>query len=124
MRPEFQRLSRSDSLPTATELSRERIQLAVAAFGEAPCDVLTGQVKPRHTRRHAHLSEAELGLLATLDLNPGARQPVPDAVRTDAGLMAPTSRTVGHPAGNARAERKILARACRPCEDLTLTATG
>jgi integrating conjugative element protein (TIGR03761 family) len=75
-RPELRRLSRSDYLPTADDEGRQRIQAAVAVYGEVPREVFTGKLRPRHSRRRERLSEPELRLLSALNLGvPAAAAP-------------------------------------------------
>jgi integrating conjugative element protein (TIGR03761 family) len=63
LREELRLLSRSDFLPGASEEARKRVEAAVGIFGEVPQAVFTGVVRPRHSRRRADVSEAEMRLL-------------------------------------------------------------
>jgi hypothetical protein len=77
LREELRQLSRSDFLPGAKELARQRVRAVVALFGEVPRKVFTGAVAPRHTRRRVKLSEAELRLLEQASLT-AAEEPQSD----------------------------------------------
>lgn len=72
MREELRQLSRSDFLPGANEEAQKRVAAVVGLFGEVPREVFTGQIAPRHSRRHANLSEKELRLLQEAALSPVA----------------------------------------------------
>lgn len=63
LREELRQLSRSDFLPGANEEARKRVAAAVGIFGEVPQAIFTGEVRPRHSRRRADVSEAEMRLL-------------------------------------------------------------
>ncbi|TAK46418.1 MAG: TIGR03761 family integrating conjugative element protein [Betaproteobacteria bacterium] len=77
LREELRPLSRSDFLPTADEMARQRVRAMVALFGEVPRKVFTGAETPRHTRRRVKLTNAELRLLeqASLTAAEGPQQP-------------------------------------------------
>ncbi len=77
LREELRALSRSDFLPGADETARQRVRATVALFGEVPRNVFTGAEAPRHTRRRAKLTDAELRLLeqASLSAADDPRQP-------------------------------------------------
>lgn len=68
LREELRSLSRSDFLPGANEEARKRVQAATGIFGEVPPAIFTGQVRPRHSRRRADVSEAEMRLLMDVAL--------------------------------------------------------
>ena len=68
LREELRLLSRSDFLPTADEMARQRVRAVVALFGEVPRKVFTGAEAPRHTRRRVKLTNAELRLLEQASL--------------------------------------------------------
>lgn len=63
LREELRLLSRSDFLPGASDEARKRVEAAVGIFGEVPQPIFTGEVRPRHSRRRADVSEAEMRLL-------------------------------------------------------------
>lgn len=63
LRDELRLLSRSDFLPGANEEAMKRVEAAVGIFGEVPRQIFTGEVRPRHSRRRADVSEAEMRLL-------------------------------------------------------------
>ncbi|KAB2319008.1 TIGR03761 family integrating conjugative element protein [Betaproteobacteria bacterium SCN1] len=63
LREELRQLSRSDFLPGANDDARKRVEAAVGIFGEVPQAIFTGEVRPRHSRRRADVSEAEMRLL-------------------------------------------------------------
>ncbi len=63
LREELRQLSRSDFLPGASDEARKRVEAAVGIFGEVPQPIFTGEVRPRHSRRRADVSEAEMRLL-------------------------------------------------------------
>lgn len=63
LREELRQLSRSDFLPGANEEAKKRVEAAIGIFGEVPQQIFTGQVRPRHSRRRADVSEAEMRLL-------------------------------------------------------------
>ena len=79
LREELRALSRSDFLPVADEIARQRVRAVVALFGEVPRPVFTGAEVPRHTRRRVKLNEAELRLLQQASL--AAEEPSPQADR-------------------------------------------
>lgn len=63
LREELRQLCRSDFLPGATEESKKRVAAAVGIFGQVPKEIFTGEVRPRHSRRRADVSEKEMRLL-------------------------------------------------------------
>jgi len=63
LREELRQLSRSDFLPGASDEARKRVEAAGGIFGEVPQPIFTGEVRPRHSRRRADVSEAEMRLL-------------------------------------------------------------
>ncbi len=71
-------LSRSDFLPGADELARQRMQMAVTLLGEVPRAVFTGNDAPRHSQRRITPTAAELRLLRQASLSMDA-QPEPSA---------------------------------------------
>ena len=78
LRDELRQLSRSDFLPGADEIARQRVRVAVALFGEVPRKVFTGAEAPRHTRRRVKLTEAELRLLEQVSLTAAEDSTQPD----------------------------------------------
>jgi integrating conjugative element protein (TIGR03761 family) len=64
MHENLKQLSRSDYLPGADEEAKKRVLAAEEIFGRVPKDVFTGEVRPRHSRRRADVSEQEMRLLA------------------------------------------------------------
>ena len=78
LREELRQLSRSDFLPSADAMARQRVRAVVALFGEVPRRVFTGAETPRHTRRRAKLTEAELRLLEQASLTSGEDSPQSD----------------------------------------------
>ena len=70
LRKDLRRLRRSDYLPNADELARERVRVAVGLFGEVPRKVFTGATAPRHTRRRVKLTDGQLQLLEEVSLAP------------------------------------------------------
>lgn len=79
LREELRQLSRSDFLPSADATARQRVRAVVALFGELPRKVFTGAEAPRHTRRRAKLTDAELRLLEQASLTAGEDSPQSDA---------------------------------------------
>lgn len=79
LREELRQLSRSDFMPSADATARQRVRAVVALFGELPRKVFTGAQAPRHTRRRAKLSDAELRLLEQASLTAGEESPQSDA---------------------------------------------
>jgi len=63
LREELRLLSRSDFLPGASDEARKRVEAAIGIFGAVPQPIFTGEVRPRHSRRRADVSEAEMRLL-------------------------------------------------------------
>ena len=76
LREEMLPLSRSDFLPGADDLARQRMHIAVTLFGEVPRAVFTGDDAPRHSQRRITPTAAELRLLRQVSLNIDA-QPEP-----------------------------------------------
>ena len=68
VRDEMLPLGRADFLPSADDDAKKRVKAAVALFGQVPREIFTGQVLPRHTKRHTRRSEAELRLLREVPL--------------------------------------------------------
>jgi integrating conjugative element protein (TIGR03761 family) len=62
-RDELAHLSREDFLPGADAAACKRTGAAAALFGPVPQEILTGSTMPRHTRRRAKPTEAELRAL-------------------------------------------------------------
>ena len=62
-------LSRSDFLPAADDLARQRMHIAVTLFGEVPRAVFTGDDAPRHSQRRITPTAAELRLLRQASLS-------------------------------------------------------
>jgi len=79
LREELRQLSRSDFLPGADDIARQRVRGAVALIGEVPRKVFTGAEAPRHTRRRVKLTDAELRLLEQASLTAAEDQRQPDA---------------------------------------------
>jgi integrating conjugative element protein (TIGR03761 family) len=79
LREEMLPLSRSDFLPGANDLARQRVQMAVTLLGEVPRTVFTGDDAPRHSQRRITPTAAELQLLRqaslNLDAQPGLAAP-------------------------------------------------
>jgi len=76
LREEMLPLSRSDLLPGADDLARQRMHIAVTLFGEVPRAVFTGDDAPRHSQRRITPTAAELRLLRQASLSIDA-QPEP-----------------------------------------------
>lgn len=76
LREEMLPLSRSDFLPGADDLARQRMHIAVTLFGEVPRAVFTGDDAPRHSQRRITPTAAELRLLRQASLSIDA-QPEP-----------------------------------------------
>ena len=76
LREEMLPLSRSDFLPGADDLARQRMRIAVTLFGEVPRAVFTGDDAPRHSQRRITPTAAELRLLRQASLSIDA-QPEP-----------------------------------------------
>ena len=76
LREEMLPLSRSDFLPGADDLPRQRMHVAVTLFGEVPRAVFTGDDAPRHSQRRITPTAAELRLLRQVSLSIDA-QPEP-----------------------------------------------
>ncbi len=89
MRPELRDLSRRDFVPGADEMAGKRVLAVRELFGEVPKDVFTGVIKPRHSRRRVHLTEAELRLLeeAAMAQQPVNGQETAPAEDSDEGLI-------------------------------------
>ena len=69
LREEMLLLSRRDFLPSADEVGRERMHIAVTLFGEVPRAVFTGDDAPRHSQRRITPTAAELRLLRQVSLS-------------------------------------------------------
>lgn len=69
LREEMLPLSRRDFLPSADEVARERMHIAVTLFGEVPRAVFTGEDAPRHSQRRITPTAAELRLLREASLS-------------------------------------------------------
>ncbi len=69
LREEMLLLSRRDFLPSADEVGRERMHIAVTLFGEVPRAVFTGDEAPRHSQRRITPTAAELRLLRQVSLS-------------------------------------------------------
>ncbi len=76
LREDMLPLSRSDFLPGADDLARQRMQMALTLLGEVPRDVFTGDDAPRHSQRRITPTAAELRLLRQASLSMDA-QPEP-----------------------------------------------
>ena len=81
LREEMLPLSRSDFLPGADDLARQRMHIAVTLFGEVPRAVFTGDDAPRHSQRRITPTAAELRLLRQVSLSIDA-QPEPATLPT------------------------------------------
>ena len=68
LREEMLPLSRRDFLPSADEVARQRMHIAVTLFGEVPRAVFTGDDAPRHSQRRITPTAAELRLLREVSL--------------------------------------------------------
>jgi integrating conjugative element protein (TIGR03761 family) len=69
LREEMLPLSRRDFLPSADEVGRQRMHIAVTLFGEVPRTVFTGDEAPRHSQRRITPTAAELRLLRQVSLS-------------------------------------------------------
>ncbi len=78
LREELRELSRSDFLPKADEMARQRVRAAIVLFGEIPRKVFTGTEAPRHTRRRVKLTGAGLRLLEQASLTAAEDSSQPD----------------------------------------------
>ncbi len=78
LREEMLPLCRSDFLPGADDLARQRVHMAVTLLGEVPRAVFTGDDAPRHSQRRITPTAAELRLLRQASLSIDA-QPEPAA---------------------------------------------
>ena len=76
LREEMLPLSRSDFLPGADDMARQRMHLAVTLLGEVPRAVFIGDDAPRHSQRRITPTAAELRLLRQVSLSVDA-QPAP-----------------------------------------------
>jgi integrating conjugative element protein (TIGR03761 family) len=76
LREEMLPLSRSDFLPGADDMARQRMHLAVTLLGEVPRAVFIGDDAPRHSQRRITPTAAELRLLRQVSLSDDA-QPEP-----------------------------------------------
>ena len=76
LREEMLPLSRSDFLPGADDMARQRTHLAVTLLGEVPRAVFIGDDAPRHSQRRITPTAAELRLLRQVSLSVDA-QPEP-----------------------------------------------
>ena len=76
LREEMLPLSRSDFLPGADDMARQRTHLAVTLLGEVPRAVFIGDDAPRHSQRRIMPTAAELRLLRQVSLSVDA-QPEP-----------------------------------------------
>ena len=76
LREDMLPLSRSDFLPGADDLARQRMHIAVTLLGEVPRAVFTGDDAPRHSQRRITPTAAELRLLRQASLGIDA-QPEP-----------------------------------------------
>ena len=73
LREEMLLLSRRDFLPSADEVGRQRMHIAVTLFGEVPRTVFTGDEAPRHSQRRITPTAAELRLLRQVSLSVDAQ---------------------------------------------------
>lgn len=71
MREELRLLRRSDFLGTGDEPALLRAVAAVKIFGPVPKEVFERKLEPRHSRNKINLSEKELKLLQSADLDMG-----------------------------------------------------
>ena len=69
LREELLLLSRRDFLPSADDVARQRMHIAVTMFGEVPRAVFTGDDAPRHSQRRITPTAAELRLLRQVSLS-------------------------------------------------------
>jgi integrating conjugative element protein (TIGR03761 family) len=84
LREEMLHLSRRDFLPSADEVARQRMHIAVTLFGEVPRAVFTGDDAPRHSQRRITPTAAELRLLREVSLGIDAQ---PEPAEPDAGQL-------------------------------------
>ena len=87
LREEMLPLSRRDFLPTADEVARQRMHIAVTLFGEVPRTVFTGDEAPRHSQRRITPTPAELQLLRQVSLSIDAQGVVAETAETVAGQL-------------------------------------
>ena len=80
LREEMLALSRRDFLPSADEVGRQRMHIAVTLFGEVPRAVFTGDEAPRHTQRRISPTPSELRLLRLVSLSIDAQAEVAEPV--------------------------------------------
>ena len=73
LREEMLPLSRRDFLPSADDVGRQRMHIAVTLFGEVPRTVFTGDEAPRHSQRRITPTAAELRLLRQVSLSVDAQ---------------------------------------------------
>jgi len=79
LREEMLPLSRRDFLPSADEVGRQRMHIAVTLFGEVPRTVFTGDEAPRHSQRRISPTAAELRLLRQVSLSIDAQSELAQA---------------------------------------------
>jgi integrating conjugative element protein (TIGR03761 family) len=84
LREEMLPLSRRDFLPSADEVARQRMHIAVTLFGEVPRAVFTGDDAPRHSQRRITPTAAELRLLREVSLGIDAQ---PEQAEPDSGQL-------------------------------------
>ena len=87
LREEMLPLSRRDFLPSADEVARQRMHIAVTLFGEVPRTVFTGDEAPRHSQRRITPTPAELQLLRQVSLSIDAQGVVAETAETVAGQL-------------------------------------
>ncbi len=87
LREEMLPLSRRDFLPSADEVARQRMHIAVTLFGEVPRSVFTGDDAPRHSQRRITPTPAELQLLRQVSLSIDAQGVVAETAETVAGQL-------------------------------------
>ena len=63
LRDDLAALGRRDFLPDADEAATLRVRTVMSLLGEIPPKVITGEMQPRHTRRRAKLSPADVRAL-------------------------------------------------------------
>ena len=80
-------LSRRDFLPSADEVARQRMHIAVTLFGEVPRTVFTGDEAPRHSQRRITPMPAELQLLRQVSLSIDAQGVVAETAEAVAGQL-------------------------------------
>jgi integrating conjugative element protein (TIGR03761 family) len=80
LREEMLPLSRRDFLPSADDVGRQRMHIAVTLFGEMPRTVFTGDEAPRHSQRRIRPTEAELRMLRHVSLSIDAQAQPPEPV--------------------------------------------